>query len=93
MVVVDGIDGYLAASTQNLASAGLSPARNASRMLGILVVVFSFVLGGGELLGLDLDGIALPLGIGLFVILTGFRIWARSGPGQTPEDAFKIPTA
>jgi high-affinity nickel-transport protein len=100
MVVVDGIDGYLAASTQYLASAGLRQARNASRLLGVLVVVFSFVLGGGELLGFDLDSVALPLGLGLFIILMGFRIWARSGPGQlvavvtaAPDDAFKIPTA
>jgi high-affinity nickel-transport protein len=83
MVVVDGIDGYLAASTQNLAAAGLRPAQNASRSLGILVVVFSFLLGGGELLGFDLDSVALPLGLGLFIILMSFRIWARSSTGQT----------
>jgi high-affinity nickel-transport protein len=100
MVVVDGLDGYLAASTQKLASAGLRPARNASRSLGVLVVVFSFVLGGGELLGFDLDSVALPLGLGLFIILIGFRIWARSGPGQIvavvtggPQDAIDIPAA
>jgi high-affinity nickel-transport protein len=100
MVVVDGIDGYLAASTQNLASAGLRPAQNASRLLGVLVVIFSFVLGGGELLGFDLDSVALPLGMGLFIILMGFRIWARSDRGQLvaavtaePQDAFNIPTA
>jgi hypothetical protein len=64
------------------------------------VVVSSFVLGGGELLVFDLDSIALPLGLGLFIILIGFRIWARSDRGQLvaavtaePRDAFNIPTA
>jgi len=79
MVLVDGFDGYLAASTQHLAAAGDPAARNASRWLGILVVVFSFGLGGAELLGFDLTHIALPLGLGLFVVVITIRVRARSG--------------
>ena len=79
MVLVDGFDGYLAASTQYLAAAGAAAARNASRLLGILVVVFSFGLGGAELLGFDLTRIALPLGLGLFVVVITIRVRARSG--------------
>ncbi len=80
MVVVDGTDGYLAASTQKLASAGAMNARSASRWLGILVVVFSFTLGTTRLLGFEFDRFALPLGLTLFAIVIGFRIWARGGP-------------
>jgi high-affinity nickel-transport protein len=79
MVVVDGIDGYLAASTQRLAIDGAVSAQIASRWLGILVVLFAFGLGGGQLLGLDIEGAAFPLGCILFVIVVGFRVWARSG--------------
>ncbi|HEX8680169.1 MAG TPA: hypothetical protein VF683_09430 [Chthoniobacterales bacterium] len=80
MIVVDGLDGYLATSTQSLAAAGAVNARNASRWLGIVVVVFSFGLGAMELMALELDRTALPLGIALFVCVIGFRIWARGGP-------------
>jgi high-affinity nickel-transport protein len=81
MVLVDGSDGYLAASTQRLAATtGAVNARSASRGLGTLVVVFSFTLGTTKLLGLDLDRFSLPLGLSLFAIVRGFRIWARGGP-------------
>ena len=79
MVLVDGFDGYLAASTQHLAAAGAAAARNASRLLGILVVVFSFGIGGAELLGFDLTSVALPLGLVLFVVVVTIRVRARSG--------------
>jgi high-affinity nickel-transport protein len=79
MVLVDGFDGYLAASTQHLAAAGAAAARHASRLLGILVVVFSFGIGGAELLGFDLTRVALPLGLGLFVVVITIRVRARSG--------------
>jgi nickel/cobalt transporter (NiCoT) family protein len=79
MVLVDGFDGYLAASTQYLAAAGAAAARNASRLLGILVVVFSFGIGGAELLGFDLTSVALPLGLVLFVVVVTIRVRARSG--------------
>jgi nickel/cobalt transporter (NiCoT) family protein len=78
MVLVDGLDGYLAASTQRLAANGLTKAKAASRALGIIVVIFAFGLGGAELFGFDLSGIALPLGLSLFTIVLGIRIWARS---------------
>ena len=78
MVAVDGLDGYLAASTQRLAAVGEARARVASRVLGIIVVVFAFSLGGAELYGLELTKVALPLGLILFAIVLGIRIWARS---------------
>lgn len=78
MVLVDGLDGYLAATTQSLASAGNAVAATASRLLGVLVVAFSFGLGGAELLGFDLDRIALPTGLLLFAIVISIRVWARA---------------
>jgi len=81
VVLVDGLDGYLAASTQRLAAIGQTRAKAASRALGISVVIFAFGLGGAELFGTELASIALPLGLFLFVIVLGIRIWARSkGP-------------
>ena len=80
MALVDGTDGYLAASTQNLAANGARSAQQASRWLGLLVVIFSFSLGLAELTGMDLDRLSLPLGLSLFVIVVGFRAWARRGP-------------
>ena len=77
MVLVDGLDGYLAASTQRLARMGQTRAKAASRVLGIIVVVFALGLGGAELFGANLAGIALPLGLALFVTVFGIRIWAR----------------
>ena len=87
MLLVDGLDGYLAASTQQLAAIGHSNAKAASRLLGILVVIFSLGLGGAELASMNLDRFALPLGLTLFVTVIGIRVWARSSsrllvPGQ-----------
>jgi high-affinity nickel-transport protein len=78
MIAVDGVDGYLAASMQRLAVSGQNRARSASRMLGVIVVVFAFGLGIAELVGVELTAVALPLGILLFTIVLGIRIWARS---------------
>jgi len=77
MVLVDGVDGYLAASTLNLAAGGDANARLASTSLGILVVLFSFGLGGAELAGYEINRIALPLGLMLFALVIGIRMWAR----------------
>src|SRR3954463_5676483 len=79
MVIVDGLDGYLAASTFTQAARGDDAARRASRSLGILVVAFSFGLGGAELLGLETDAFALPLGLTLFATVIAVRVWTRSG--------------
>ena len=79
MVLVDGLDGYLAASTLSLASRGDVNATIASRFLGILVVMFSFGLGGAELAGYEIGHYALPLGLMLFAVVIAIRIWARSG--------------
>ena len=79
MVLVDGLDGYLAASTQNLAATGETNARRASQLLGLLVVLFSFGLGGAELFGLDFSRFSLPVGLTLFAVVVSIRFWARSG--------------
>ena len=78
VVFVDGLDGYFAASTQRLAAIGQARAKEASRILGIIVVIFAFGLGGAELFGTELASIELPLGISLFATVLGIRIWARS---------------
>lgn len=85
MVLVDGLDGFVAASTVRLAAVGQTRARMASRILGLIVVIFSFGLGGAELFGVDLSGIALPLGLSLFIVVIGVRIWARSKPNRRDE--------
>ncbi|HEV8346221.1 MAG TPA: hypothetical protein VGQ16_06590 [Vicinamibacterales bacterium] len=77
MALVDGLDGYLAASTLGLAARGDTNARAASRWLGILVVVSSFGLGGAELLGWEISPFALPLGLALFAIVIAIRVWTR----------------
>jgi nickel/cobalt transporter (NiCoT) family protein len=86
MVLVDGLDGYLAASTQRLAATGQTKAKAASQALGIMVVIFAFGLAGAELCGVDLTRIALPLGLSLFTIVLGIRIWARTN-GQAGKPA------
>jgi nickel/cobalt transporter (NiCoT) family protein len=86
MVLVDGFDGYLAASTQRLAAFGQANAKAASRALAIVVVIFAFGLGGAELMGVEMTGIALPLGLSLFAVVLGIRVWARSnGRTATPD--------
>jgi high-affinity nickel-transport protein len=76
MMLVDGMDGYLASRTQSQAIAGGRRALRASRALGIFVVIFSFGLGGAELLKLNIDRVALPLGCALFVSLITLRVWS-----------------
>jgi high-affinity nickel-transport protein len=80
MVLVDGVDGYLASRTQSQAMTGGHRAVRASRALGVFVVIFSFGLGGAELLKLDVDRIALPLGCALFVYLIALRVWTLRAP-------------
>ena len=84
MLLVDGLDGYLAASTLRLATFGEARAKSASRVLGVIVVIFAFSLGGAELIGVELAGVALPLGLSLFMVVLGIRIWAR-GEWLSPE--------
>jgi nickel/cobalt transporter (NiCoT) family protein len=78
MALVDGLDGYLAASTLKLAASGESNAKAASRLLGVLVVLFAFGLGGAELIGYEINQFALPLGLALFAIVIAIRVWART---------------
>ncbi|HWZ60238.1 MAG TPA: GTP-binding protein [Gemmatimonadaceae bacterium] len=86
MLLVDGVDGYLAGRTQRSARTGHPRAALAGRLLGIIVVIASFAIGGSELLGLDMRGVALPLGLGLLVTVIALRAWARGGqPTFTPS--------
>jgi nickel/cobalt transporter (NiCoT) family protein len=78
MVLVDGLDGYLAASTQWRAAVGKENAQIASQFLGLVVVLFSFGLGGADLMGFDTDQLALPLGLVLFAFVIATRIWGRT---------------
>jgi high-affinity nickel-transport protein len=87
VVLVDGVDGYLAASTVGLAARGEANARTASRLLGILVVVFSLGLGTAELLGLEVNPFALPLGLGLFGCVLAIRVWARGSVRLSEQPA------
>ena len=52
--------------------------QKASRLIGVVVVVFAFGLGTSELIGADLAQFALPLGLTLFVVVLSVRIWARA---------------
>lgn len=60
MVLVDGLDGFLASSTQRKAAIGNAGALIASRALGFMVVIFAFGLGFAEFAGADLNRVALP---------------------------------
>jgi hypothetical protein len=51
-------------------------------------VLFSFSLGSAELLKLDVDRIALPLGCVLFVYLIALRFWsAREPVGESASNS------
>ena len=78
MMLVDGTDGFLAARTQQLALTGHNRSVRSSRALGVLVVVVSFGVAGGELAGVDLNRMALPLGIVLFASVVFLRLWSSS---------------
>jgi high-affinity nickel-transport protein len=75
MMLVDGTDGFLAARMQQLALTGHSRSMRSSRALGVLVVVVSFGVAGGELAGTDLNRLALPLGVILFASVVFLRRW------------------
>jgi len=51
-----------------------------------MIVIFSFGLGGAELIGVDLTGIAFALGLTLFVVVLGIRTWARSTTRQEIQE-------
>lgn len=76
MMLVDGIDGYIASRTQGQPIAGGVRAHRASKALGIFVVISTFGLGGAELLKMGVDRIALPLGCLLFAFLLTIRLWS-----------------
>jgi high-affinity nickel-transport protein len=77
MMLVDGVDGYLAASTIRRGAGDQRNARLASRCLGVVVAVFAFALGGAELAGVEISPFALPLGLTLLAVVIVMRVWAR----------------
>jgi nickel/cobalt transporter (NiCoT) family protein len=85
MILVDGTDGFLAARTQQLALIGHNRSIRSSRALGILVVVVSFGVAGGELAGVDLNRMALPLGIVLFASVVSLRFWSGGAHWNRPS--------
>jgi nickel/cobalt transporter (NiCoT) family protein len=99
LALVDGLDGYLAASTMGLAVGGPTNARRASRALGIIVVIFSFGLGAAELLRFEINQVALPLGLTLFALVIAVRLWARRGQSGMKQSVsvrisrYKVPSS
>ncbi|GAA5335299.1 MULTISPECIES: HoxN/HupN/NixA family nickel/cobalt transporter [Thermus] len=75
MLLVDGVDGLLASRLQHLAQDS-ERARRASRGLGWVVVGMALLLALAELLAVDLEALALPLGLGLFGFLVSLRLYA-----------------
>ncbi len=92
MLLVGGVDGYLAAQTQQHALAGSDRAIRASRLLGVVVVLASFGLAARQLTAgshpHDHPAWQLPLGIGLVLLVIAIRVSAtwpsKSEPGETP---------
>ncbi|WP_213804916.1 hypothetical protein [Granulicella sp. dw_53] len=91
MMLVDGADGYLASRTQSNSISGEKRALRASQALGIFVVIFSFGLGGAELLQMDMDRIALPMGCTVFAGLVALRIWGSRGQVETKTATSMLP--
>jgi nickel/cobalt transporter (NiCoT) family protein len=85
MMLVDGADGFLAARTQQLALTGHNRSVRSSRALGVLVVVASFGVAGGELAGVDINRLALPLGIVLFASVVFLRLWSGGARWNRPS--------
>jgi nickel/cobalt transporter (NiCoT) family protein len=85
MMLVDGTDGFLAARTQQLALTGHNRSVRSSRALGVLVVVVSFGVAGGELGGVDINRLALPLGVVLFASVVFLRLWSSSARWNRPS--------
>ncbi|APD10587.1 MULTISPECIES: nickel permease [Thermus] len=75
MLMVDGVDGFLASRLQNLARDS-ERARRASQLLGFTVVGLALFLAAAELWRVDLEALALPLGLGLFGFLVLLRLYA-----------------
>jgi high-affinity nickel-transport protein len=81
MMLVDGTDGFLAARTQQLAITGSLRSAQSSRVLAVLVTVVSLGLAAGEFAGADLNRVALPLGIVLFLTVILLRLWGGRAIG------------
>ena len=75
MLLVEGVDGFLASRLQSLAKDSRR-AERASRLLGWSVVAVALLLALAELRGVDLEALALPLGLGLFGLLVSLRLYA-----------------
>jgi len=53
--------------------------------LGVLVVVASFGVAGGELAGVDINRVALPLGVVLFASVVFLRLWSGGAGWNRPS--------
>lgn len=84
MMLVDGMDGLLAAKTQRAAQTGHARSLQSSKALGVLVVFVSFGLAAGEFAGVDLNRFALPLGLILFATVVLLRWWGGRIPPIGP---------
>jgi high-affinity nickel-transport protein len=90
MIVVDGTDGWLAARTQLLASgvnARALRAGQASRWLSVVVIVFSFSIAAADFARVDIDRFALPMGLTMFLVVVGLRLWAARTPRTVAAEA------
>ena len=76
MLCSDGLDGWLAARVQQGSGAR---AHRASTVLGWMVVGVSLAVAAVELAGFDMAPFSLPVGLLLFSVLIGLRLWSLGG--------------
>ena len=76
MMLVDGVDGALAARTQAMAQRRDERAVRSSQLLGVLVTVSSFFLAAMEFTDRSLDHATLPLGFLLIAVIVALRCWS-----------------
>lgn len=79
MLCTDGLDGVLAS---RVVRAGGTRAARASRAMGWAVVLVSCVFAACDFTGVELDAVALPLGVALFGALVGLRVWTLREPAR-----------
>ncbi|MBB6098439.1 high-affinity nickel-transport protein [Deinobacterium chartae] len=77
MMCSDGVDGLLASRIQQAQG---QRAAAASRAMGWLVVLVSLGFALSDFAHVELEAVALPLGLALFAALVGLRWWALRAP-------------
>ena len=87
MIAVDGVDGYLAARTQQMAAGGSARAARSTQWLGVLVVVFSFGVAAADWAKVGIERFALPMGLVMFTAVIGLRVWATRGTAGSARTA------